>query len=99
MQKVVGSNPISRFSRNPAPGRDFVVQPADDGPVPGEIIEHRAHAVGHAAILLAGDLRDDGVEARTNPCKPRHLGPRLRALLLSMSLAPLIKSGEEDQRS
>jgi glyoxylase-like metal-dependent hydrolase (beta-lactamase superfamily II) len=27
--------------------------PADGGPVPGEIIEHRAHAVGHAAILLA----------------------------------------------
>lgn len=27
--------------------------PADDGPVPGEIIEHEAHAVGHAAILLA----------------------------------------------
>lgn len=25
MQKVVGSNPISRFSRNPALGRDFVV--------------------------------------------------------------------------
>jgi glyoxylase-like metal-dependent hydrolase (beta-lactamase superfamily II) len=27
--------------------------PADGGPVPGEIIEHQAHAVGHAAILLA----------------------------------------------
>jgi len=27
--------------------------PADGGPVPGEVIEHRAHAVGHAAILLA----------------------------------------------
>jgi glyoxylase-like metal-dependent hydrolase (beta-lactamase superfamily II) len=27
--------------------------PADGGPLPGEIIEHRAHAVGHAAILLA----------------------------------------------
>jgi len=27
--------------------------PADGGPVPGEIIEHRAHAVGHAAVLLA----------------------------------------------
>lgn len=31
--------------------------PADGGPVPGEIVEHRAHAVGHAAILL----RDHGV--------------------------------------
>jgi glyoxylase-like metal-dependent hydrolase (beta-lactamase superfamily II) len=27
--------------------------PTDGGPVPGEIIEHQAHAVGHAAILLA----------------------------------------------
>lgn len=27
--------------------------PADGGPVPGEIIEHQAHAVGHLAILLA----------------------------------------------
>src|SRR6476660_580987 len=27
--------------------------PADGGPLPGEIIEHQAHAVGHAAILLA----------------------------------------------
>ena len=40
--------------------------PADGGPVPGEIIEHRAHAVGHAAILLvdrgvllAGDMLSD----------------------------------------
>ncbi|MGN6872631.1 MAG: MBL fold metallo-hydrolase, partial [Solirubrobacteraceae bacterium] len=28
--------------------------PADGEPVPGEIIEHQAHAVGHAAVLLAG---------------------------------------------
>src|SRR5246127_3985498 len=27
--------------------------PADGGPVPGEVIEHQAHAVGHAAVLLA----------------------------------------------
>jgi glyoxylase-like metal-dependent hydrolase (beta-lactamase superfamily II) len=40
--------------------------PADGGPVPGELIEHRAHAVGHAAILLAdrgvllaGDMLSD----------------------------------------
>ena len=40
--------------------------PADGRPVPGEIIEHRAHAVGHAAILLsdrgvliAGDMLSD----------------------------------------
>ncbi len=40
--------------------------PADGGPVPGQIIEHQAHAVGHAAILLedrgvllAGDMLSD----------------------------------------
>src|SRR3954467_2626279 len=40
--------------------------PADGGPVPGEIIEHQAHAVGHVAILLAdrgvllaGDMLSD----------------------------------------
>ncbi|MFJ1805568.1 MULTISPECIES: MBL fold metallo-hydrolase [unclassified Streptomyces] len=40
--------------------------PADGRPVPGEIIEHRAHAVGHAAVLLAdrgvllaGDMLSD----------------------------------------
>ncbi|MFJ1765382.1 MBL fold metallo-hydrolase [Amycolatopsis sp. NPDC088138] len=40
--------------------------PADGGPIPGEIIEHDAHAAGHAAILLAdrgvlvaGDMLSD----------------------------------------
>ncbi len=40
--------------------------PADGGPVSGELIEHQAHAVGHAAILLAdrgvllaGDMLSD----------------------------------------
>ncbi len=40
--------------------------PADDPLVPGEIIEHQAHAIGHAAILLAdrgvllaGDMLSD----------------------------------------
>jgi glyoxylase-like metal-dependent hydrolase (beta-lactamase superfamily II) len=40
--------------------------PADGGPVPGKIIEHQAHAVGHAAVLLAdrgvlvaGDMLSD----------------------------------------
>ncbi len=40
--------------------------PADGGPVPGELIEHQAHARGHAAILLAdrgvllaGDMLSD----------------------------------------
>jgi glyoxylase-like metal-dependent hydrolase (beta-lactamase superfamily II) len=40
--------------------------PAGGGPVPGELIEHHAHAVGHAAVLLAdrgvllaGDMLSD----------------------------------------
>ncbi len=40
--------------------------PADGGPLPGELIEHHAHAVGHAAVLLAdrgvllaGDMLSD----------------------------------------
>ncbi|MGX1274523.1 MBL fold metallo-hydrolase [Streptomyces phaeoluteigriseus] len=40
--------------------------PSDGGPVPGEIIEHQAHAIGHAAVLLAdrgvllaGDMLSD----------------------------------------
>jgi glyoxylase-like metal-dependent hydrolase (beta-lactamase superfamily II) len=42
--------------------------PADGGGVPGEIIEHQAHAVGHAAVLLtdrgvllAGDMLSDAL--------------------------------------
>ena len=40
--------------------------PPDGGPVPGEIIEHQAHAAGHAAlvladrgVMLAGDMLSD----------------------------------------
>jgi glyoxylase-like metal-dependent hydrolase (beta-lactamase superfamily II) len=40
--------------------------PAYGGPVPGEILEHQAHAIGHAAVLLAdhgvllaGDMLSD----------------------------------------
>ena len=40
--------------------------PADGGPLPGQIVEHRAHAVGHAGVvladrgvLLAGDMLSD----------------------------------------
>lgn len=40
--------------------------PASGGPMPGEILEHEAHAVGHAAVLLddrgvllAGDMLSD----------------------------------------
>lgn len=40
--------------------------PPDGGPVPGELVEHEAHALGHAAllltdrgVLLAGDMLSD----------------------------------------
>lgn len=42
------------------------VLPADQGPVPGQVLEHQAHAAGHAAllladrgVLLAGDMLSD----------------------------------------
>ncbi len=40
--------------------------PADSGGVPGEIVEHQAHAVGHAAVLLA----DRGVVKAANSSQP-----------------------------
>jgi glyoxylase-like metal-dependent hydrolase (beta-lactamase superfamily II) len=54
--------------------------PADGGPVPGEIIEHRAHAVGHAAVLLAdrgvllvGDMLSDVLVPILDPRQPDQL--------------------------
>jgi len=51
--------------------------PADGGPVPGEIIEHDAHAVGHAAVLLAdrgvliaGDMLSDVLIPLLDPRRP-----------------------------
>ena len=51
--------------------------PADGGPVPGEIIEHQAHAVGHAAVLLAdrgvllaGDMLSDVLIPLLDPAAP-----------------------------
>ncbi|MCU1358687.1 MAG: hypothetical protein JWM89_4105, partial [Acidimicrobiales bacterium] len=51
--------------------------PADGGPVPGEIIEHQAHAIGHAAILLAdrgvllaGDMLSDVLIPMFDPRQP-----------------------------
>ena len=58
--------------------------PADGGPVPGEIIEHQAHAVGHAAVLLAdrgvlvaGDMLSDVLIPLFDPRQVRS-GGRLR---------------------
>jgi glyoxylase-like metal-dependent hydrolase (beta-lactamase superfamily II) len=51
--------------------------PADGGPVPGEVIEHQGHAVGHAAVLLAdrgvlivGDMLSDFLIPLLDP-RPR----------------------------
>ena len=48
--------------------------PADHGPIPGEVIEHDAHAVGHAALLLAdrgvliaGDMLSDVLVPMLDP--------------------------------
>jgi glyoxylase-like metal-dependent hydrolase (beta-lactamase superfamily II) len=54
--------------------------PADGGPVPGEVIEHEAHAVGHAAIflpdrgvLVAGDMLSDVLIPLLDPRRPDQL--------------------------
>ncbi|GAB2596621.1 MBL fold metallo-hydrolase [Kribbella endophytica] len=51
--------------------------PADGGPIPGELIEHDAHAPGHAAILLAdrrvliaGDMLSDVLIPLLDPRRP-----------------------------
>jgi glyoxylase-like metal-dependent hydrolase (beta-lactamase superfamily II) len=54
--------------------------PADGGPVPGEVIEHDAHAVGHAAVLLAdrgvliaGDMLSDVLVPLLDPRRTNQL--------------------------
>jgi glyoxylase-like metal-dependent hydrolase (beta-lactamase superfamily II) len=61
--------------------------PADGGPVPGEIIEHQAHAVGHAAILLAdrgvllaGDMLSDVLIPLFDPGQDDQVGAYETAL-------------------
>jgi glyoxylase-like metal-dependent hydrolase (beta-lactamase superfamily II) len=61
--------------------------PANGGPVPGEIIEHQAHAVGHAAILLAdrgvllaGDMLSDVLIPLLDVRRPDQLGAYETAL-------------------
>ena len=63
--------------------------PADGGPVPGELIEHRAHAVGHAAILLAdrgvllaGDMLSDVLIPLLDVRRPGQVGAYETALAL-----------------
>ena len=61
--------------------------PEDGGGVPGEIVEHEAHAIGHAAVLLAdrgvllaGDMLSDVLIPRLDPRRPDQLGAYESAL-------------------
>ncbi len=61
--------------------------PADGGPVPGEIVEHQAHAIGHAAVLLAdrgvllaGDVLSDVLIPPLDPRRPDQVGAHEEAL-------------------
>ncbi|MFL6101055.1 MAG: MBL fold metallo-hydrolase [Actinomycetales bacterium] len=61
--------------------------PADGGPVPGEVIEHHAHATGHAAVLLAdrgvllaGDMLSDVLVPMPDPRGTDPLGAYESAL-------------------
>jgi glyoxylase-like metal-dependent hydrolase (beta-lactamase superfamily II) len=61
--------------------------PADGGPVLGEIIEHQAHAVGHAAVLLAdrgvliaGDMLSDVLIPLLDHRRPDQVGAYETAL-------------------
>ena len=61
--------------------------PADGGPVPGSRVEHEAHAVGHAAVLLAdrgvllaGDMLSDVLIPLLDPRRPNQVGAYEAAL-------------------
>jgi len=61
--------------------------PAGGGPVPGEIVEHQAHAIGHAAVLLAdrgvllaGDMLSDVLIPLFDPRRPGQVGAYQAAL-------------------
>jgi glyoxylase-like metal-dependent hydrolase (beta-lactamase superfamily II) len=61
--------------------------PADGGPIPGEIIEHRAHCIGHAAVLLAdrgvliaGDMLSDVLIPLLDPRQSAQLDAYEKAL-------------------
>lgn len=61
--------------------------PADGGGMPGEIVEHQAHAIGHAAVLLAdrgvllaGDMLSDVLIPLLDPRRPDQVGAYETAL-------------------
>src|SRR3954452_20362145 len=61
--------------------------PEDGGPVPGEIVAHEAHAIGHAAllladrgVLLAGDVLSDVLIPLLDPRRPGQVDAYEKAL-------------------
>ncbi|MEV4601331.1 MBL fold metallo-hydrolase [Amycolatopsis sp. NPDC049253] len=61
--------------------------PADGGPLPGELVEHEAHAAGHAAllladrgVLLAGDMLSDVLIPLLDPRRPGQVDAYAAAL-------------------
>src|SRR4051794_13757810 len=61
--------------------------PADGGPIPGEIVEHQAHAIGHVAVLLAdrgvllaGDMLSDVLIPLLDPRRSGQVGAYEAAL-------------------
>ena len=61
--------------------------PPGGGPVPGEIVEHQAHAPGHAAVLVAdrgvltaGDMLSDVLIPLLDPRRPDQVGAYETAL-------------------
>jgi glyoxylase-like metal-dependent hydrolase (beta-lactamase superfamily II) len=74
--------------------------PADGGPVPGEIAEHQAHAIGHAAVLLAdrgvllaGDMLSDVLIPLLDPRRPDQVGAYQAARTASNRTLSRIHSG------
>ena len=71
--------------------------PADGGPVPGEIVEHQAHAIGHAAVLLAdsgvllaGDMLSDVLIPMLDPRRPGQVAAYASALDRLGDAAPYV---------